>query len=243
MKITYFRYFTNGFLLSELRRVRAMATEYGSRLRAARNHAGLSQVELSKITGIAQSTISTAERTGNGSADTPVYARACGVDAHWLATGEGQMLSQPATPTNATPYETTKVRPVYVVGRGNGGAMPERLWTDGDFPVGGTDECADVATNDPRAFLIRVEGPSMVPRYNPGEYALVEPDTEPEIEDDVLVRLVDGQTILKRLLSRRGGWRLGSYNSMDVLFYSFEEVTWVYYVAHPVPRRKIKARC
>ncbi|MVT30079.1 hypothetical protein GO496_24260 [Acidovorax citrulli] len=83
----------------------------------------------------------------------------------------------------------------------------------------------------------------MVPRYNPGEYALVEPDTEPEIEDDVLVRLVDGQTILKRLLSRRGGWRLGSYNSMDVLFYSFEEVTWVYYVAHPVPRRKIKARC
>ncbi|MVT30078.1 helix-turn-helix domain-containing protein [Acidovorax citrulli] len=167
MKITYFRYFTNGFLLSELRRVRAMATEYGSRLRAARNHAGLSQVELSKITGIAQSTISTAERTGNGSADTPVYARACGVDAHWLATGEGQMLSQPATPTNATPYETTKVRPVYVVGRGNGGAMPERLWTDGDFPVGGTDECADVATNDPRAFLIRgggaIHGPALQP--------------------------------------------------------------------------------
>ncbi len=83
----------------------------------------------------------------------------------------------------------------------------------------------------------------MIPRYNPGEFALVEPETEPEIEDDVLVRLSDGQTMLKRLLSRRGGWRFGSYNSPDVLFYEPNEVTWVYYVAHPVPRRKIKARC
>lgn len=242
-KITYFRYFTNGFLLSEIRRVRAMATEYGTRLRAARKHAGYSQVELSKLTGIAQSTISTAEREGNGSADTPVYAKACGVDAHWLATGEGEMLPAPRVPIDATPYETTKVRPVYVVGRGNGGLMPERVWTDGDYPVGATDECAEVATNDQRAFLIRIEGPSMIPRYNPGEYALVEPDTEPEIEDDVLVRLRDGQTMLKRLISRRGGWRLGSYNSPDILFYDLKEVTWVYYVAHPVPRRKIKARC
>jgi len=72
-----------------------MATEYGKRLKQARLHAGLNQVQLGKVTGISQSTISTAERLGNGSTDTAAYAKACGVSAHWLETGQGEML--PAT--------------------------------------------------------------------------------------------------------------------------------------------------
>lgn len=220
-----------------------MATEYGQRLRAARKHAGFTQEEAGKRTGIAQSTISTAERVGNGSADTPVYAKAYGVDAHWLATGEGTMLAAPPVPPGAIPYSSARVRDVFVVGRGNGGLMPERMWTDSDFPIGATDECAEIATNDAHAFLTQVEGLSMVPRYNPGEYALVEPGTEPDIEDDVLVRLNTGETMIKRLLSKRGGWRLGSYNDPEILFYEVHQVSWVYYIAHPVPRRKIKARC
>ena len=74
-----------------------MTTDYGSRLRAARKLAGFTQNDLSKATGIPQSTISTAERLGNGSSDSPVYARACGVDALWLATGKGDMR-----PSNVT---------------------------------------------------------------------------------------------------------------------------------------------
>lgn len=163
----------------------------------------------------------------------------------WLAEGSGAMHAADAAsaPPDAIPYNTTKVREVPVVGKGSGGAMPERIWTDGDYPVGKTGECADIATNDPHAFLVAVEGPSMIPRYNPSEFALVEPGTEPEIEDDVLVRLTDGTTMIKRLLSRRGGWRFGSYNDPEVLHYPAEQVTWVYYIAHPVPRRKIKSRC
>jgi transcriptional regulator with XRE-family HTH domain len=70
-----------------------MATEYGSRLKQARKHASLTQIELSKKTGVPQSTISTAEREGYGSGETPVYARACGVNGLWLGTGEGDMLA------------------------------------------------------------------------------------------------------------------------------------------------------
>lgn len=70
-----------------------MATEYGDRLKKARSYAGLTQVGLSEKTGIPQTTISTAERLGNSSGDTPVYAKACGVSSHWLATGEGEMLA------------------------------------------------------------------------------------------------------------------------------------------------------
>jgi len=78
-----------------------MATEYGKRLRAARLYAGLKQMEAQKLTGIRQSTISTAERTGHGSSDTPVYASKYGVNALWLATGEGSMTAEETAPPEA----------------------------------------------------------------------------------------------------------------------------------------------
>lgn len=167
-----------------------------------------------------------------------------GISPAWLAEGQLPKMA----PTGAQPGATLqavssgKFKPVWVVGRGAGGSLPERLWTDGDYPVGATDEYAEIASQDSHAFLGEVVGTSMVPRYNPGEFYLVEPETDPDIEDDVLVRLTDGQTLLKRLLSKRGGYRLGSYNTEDILFYKPEEVSWVYYVAHPVPRRRIKTR-
>jgi SOS-response transcriptional repressor LexA len=132
-------------------------------------------------------------------------------------------------------------RIVWVVGNGQGG-MPERLWSDGDHPIGETDAYTEAATTDEHAFVCKVQGTSMVPRYMPGEYALVEPGTPPEIEDDVLVRLATGETLLKRLLGRRGGIRLGSYNDPAVLNLREEDISWMYYVAHPIPSRRIKRR-
>jgi phage repressor protein C with HTH and peptisase S24 domain len=135
-----------------------------------------------------------------------------------------------------------KYRLAWVVGRGSGGFLPETLWTEGDYPVGAEQDYAEVASADPHAFLVEVIGGSMIPRYNPGEFALAEPGTEPDLEDDVLVRLKSGQTMIKKLLSRRGGYHFKSYNDPEILHYTNEEVTWVYYVAHPVPVRKIKTR-
>ena len=68
-----------------------MATEFGKQLKDARNFAKMTQKDAEKETGIPQSTISTAEREGESSTETVTYARAYKVDAHWLATGEGQM--------------------------------------------------------------------------------------------------------------------------------------------------------
>lgn len=78
-----------------------MATEYGTRLREARKSAGLTQTQLSEKTGIPQSTISTAERSGNSSAESVNYADACGVSLRWLANGDGSM--RPATQTITPP--------------------------------------------------------------------------------------------------------------------------------------------
>ena len=140
---------------------------------------------------------------------------------------------------HATPVRAYAGNRVWVIGNGQGG-LPDRIWTDGDYPVGTSDKYAEVATDDQHAFIVNVRGDSMIPRYQPGEYALVEPSTVPEIEDDVLVRLASGETMLKRLLSRRSGIRLGSYNSAEVMTYREEDITWIYYVSHPIPARKIR---
>lgn len=65
-------------------------TDFGRRLRECREAAGLSQPALGKLVELSQSTISELEASGHGSPAVTRMARALRVDAHWLATGEGQ---------------------------------------------------------------------------------------------------------------------------------------------------------
>lgn len=149
--------------------------------------------------------------------------------------------AQSQSPVDAITANYGRNKPVPVVGKGQGG-LPERVWTDGDHPVGCTDEYGEVNTSDPHAFLVKVNGNSMYPKFESQNYVLVEPSTEPELEDCVLVRLRTGETLIKRLLSRRNGYKLGSFSTPEVLEYGSADVSWIYYIAHEVPRRKIKSR-
>lgn len=101
-RITERRYFGKRISVNGRRYAEKMAdrsrTEYAVRLRAARKHAGLTQHQLAAAVGMPQSTLSEAETTGQSSAYTPQLAKKCGVDAEWLATGEGQMVSSTAWP-------------------------------------------------------------------------------------------------------------------------------------------------
>jgi phage repressor protein C with HTH and peptisase S24 domain len=226
--------------------------EYRERLKSAMDEAGVSATALASAVGISYQAVkkvldglSNAFSAENNSA----AAKHLKVSSDWLATGQGPRNAEALALFASEPWtQYQPVRPgkfnfVMVVGQGAGGDLPERIWSDGDYPVGATNEYAEVISTDPHAFIVRVVGQSMVPKYTPGDYALVEPGTEPDLEDDVLVRLANGQTMIKRLLSRRGtNVRLGSYNDPQVLSFDKSEVTWIYYVAYPVPARKIKSR-
>ena len=70
-------------------------TDFGRRLEAVRTNAGLSTRALADLVGCPQSTLATAELSGGGSTYTARIARACGVNAYWLETGEGEMVDGP----------------------------------------------------------------------------------------------------------------------------------------------------
>ncbi len=151
----------------------------------------------------------------------------------------GGASAAPEMPEGAIPVTRTKIRKVWVVGIGEGG-MPERVWTDGDYPVGASDRYGEVATDDGHAFIVQIRGDSMAPKYEPGGYALVLPSEPFEPEDDVLVRLKTGETMLKKFVSRRGGVRLASYNpAHPTIMLDERDVSWIYYVPHPMPARMI----
>jgi phage repressor protein C with HTH and peptisase S24 domain len=231
----------------------ATMVDYASRLREAMTDAGVSTSALASALGISYQAVKKVldgSTTAFTAANNAAAAKVLQVRSDWLATGMGPKAAGTEATTLFAEEPWTEYQPIRpgkfnfvpVVGQGAGGDLPERMWTDGDFPVGSTNEYAEVASTDPLAFIVRVVGTSMVPKFTPGDYALVEPSTDPDIEDDVLVRIENGQTMIKRLLARRGSIRLGSYNDPTVLSFEKEQVTWMYYVAYPVPARKIKSR-
>jgi SOS-response transcriptional repressor LexA len=192
-----------------------MTTDYGKRLRSARKFAGLTQEGLSKITGIAQSTISTAERLGHGSGETPVYAKACGVDAHWLATGEGLMQVKIAT-ANVSNVSVRATVPL--ISRIQAGAFQgiEDMYLPGE-----AEEFIEVfeTSVSGNAFALRVEGDSMLGQhpgsasFPAGTIIIVDPQRSANAGDYVVAKDVSTQqATFKRLAHDAGRWYLRPLN-------------------------------
>jgi SOS-response transcriptional repressor LexA len=187
-----------------------MATEYGSRLKKARNHAGMTQMQASAKTGIPQSTISTAEREGHGSGDTPVYAKTYGVDAHWLATGEGEMLSpSPLFEKSDNVSPVPAFRMVPVLNTVNAGMYKEIVDTHPDdleyTPVLGPIKRY--------TFALRVEGDSMAPAFKHGAVVIVDPDMPPKPKDFVIAVNGDNEATFKQLVKDGPDWYLKPLNN------------------------------
>lgn len=78
----------------EMPRPPAERTPFGERLYTARKYAKLSQGELAARVGLSQSALAESEKIGQGSTKTLQIAAVTGVDANWLATGLGHMVTR-----------------------------------------------------------------------------------------------------------------------------------------------------
>jgi SOS-response transcriptional repressor LexA len=181
-----------------------MSTDFGKRLKAARAHAQLSQEQLAKRIGMAQSTLAAAESTGHGSRKTPQLAAACGVNAHWLATGEGGMLS------TVSPFNS----PIRV-----GAVVVAQEVSPSDLMIDPPEvRWESIMQSDlPRRFKVRVQDDAMGNAdgsgLRAGDLAIFLRDKAPRPGATVLASTADGHLFIRRYEARTPGhWRAVAAN-------------------------------
>lgn len=118
----------------------------------------------------------------------------------WLGEGLGNMEAQDGgslsleAPPNLEPAPELKpARRIPITGSVRAG--PDGYLIQDNTPDG----WVIYWTSDPRAYALRVKGDSMHPRYRAGEYVVVTPSIEAQPGRDVVVKLNDGNCILKQL--------------------------------------------
>lgn len=197
------------------------------RLKAARRRAGLSQAEVARRANISQPTYQGLE-TGKHKSTTKLMdiAHALGVRPEEL-TGD----HPPADIATLVPGGGVALREVPVVGTAQLG--PEGYWVEEEYPVGHGPEAVAWPTKDVNAYALRVEGDSMAPRIRHGERVIIEPNVEAIPGDEVLVRTVEGRSMVKIFLYERDGRvYLESINrEHPVLSFSREQIERFHFVA------------
>lgn len=199
----------------------------GSRAKAARKAAGLSQAEASAASGVKQSDISKIER---GETERPrgllALARIYKVDPTWLDLGEGSpdgapILTEPLI-AGHTYSESSKNRDaVHIPQYEAGGSMGQSLILQGDQPgiirhMTVTHEWAQknlkAHTGLQNLCIVTGFGDSMKPLYNPGDPLIVDQGVRQCDQDAVYFFRVGNEGFIKRLqrIPGEGIWVLSA---------------------------------
>lgn len=95
-------------------------------------------------------------------------------------------------------FDVGEMSRVPVVGTTQAGP-PDRIWEEYGYPVGHGDGEIEAYTSDRNAYALRVEGDSMAPRLLAGEFVLVSPNRESTTGEEVVVRTIAGECMVKVL--------------------------------------------
>lgn len=193
----------------------AMRDTLAARLKWARTELrNMTQVELVKASGVAQSVISKVEQgLMHKPSGLPDLARALNIDVFWLKTGEGE--PQPNSQRNVIPVTSRgRVPLISWVAAGNLGEVQDM------YAPGEADEWIDTETQPGQsAFALKVTGDSMTSPY-PGEVSfpdgsiiIVDPGRSASAGDFVVAKDVNTQQATFKKLAHDGGrWFLKPLN-------------------------------
>jgi repressor LexA len=177
-----------------------MESSIAERIRFARESKDLEHAVLSRKMHVSERILRGWE-SGQESPDEELLrrlARHVGVEASWLATGEGEMSPEPA-PANVLPLFKDSLHPAY---------MLMDIPVLSSIPAGKTTpmfhpEYADRYVTvdnvkDKSAFALVVKGTSMSPRIEEGDIVVVSPK-EPVRSGDICVVRVNDEDVLKKI--------------------------------------------
>ena len=101
-----------------------------------------------------------------------------------------------------------------IVTEGDASPEPNLFWDDAGVLNSDVEDrvTRPREVTDPRAYGVRVRGDSMVTRLQPGDIAIVSPNTSVQDGDEVYAQLLSGERLLKVAHRMTGGWLLESYN-------------------------------
>lgn len=186
----------------------------GERVRLAREAMGWKLGDLSERSGVAYATIQILEsRNSERSKYIEQLVLAFPhekVNPDWLRSGKGQML-----PTRKSgPVHNQPLEPVFEeAGRVQlGGSVPvvgtAKMGDDGYYEEvssmpGVGDGTLDIQTRAKHAYALKVRGDSMMPAIRDGWFVLIEPEAAPAVGEYVLIKLKNGQKMVKELLYQR----------------------------------------
>ncbi|WP_349569442.1 XRE family transcriptional regulator [Azotobacter salinestris] len=210
------------------------------RIKAARRHSRLTQGELAERVGVTQTSISDLER---GKSQTTSFiaqiAVACGVDALWLASGQGEMLpgkSSGESTVEPGPPITSPWRSIRIVGTAQMGT--EGYW----YQLDAADGYVEFPSKDPGAYALRLKGNSMAPAIKNGWVAVIEPNGQLIPGEYVMVRLHNDECMVKELLYVNDEEiSLASVNdAYDRRTIPVEEIAQIHYVGAVCPPSKVR---
>lgn len=211
--------------------------EIKDRLKAARSHAQLTQSQLATLAKVDQSVVSNIERgIASSSKKLPQMAIVCGVSVDWLTMGKGEMLERSTNANNTVSGIKGGIQSLKILGIAQLG--PEGFWEGFEH----ADGYIDVPTNDENAYALILRGDSMMPAIRSGWAAWCEPSKALVPLEYVMIKLVDGQCMIKELIKE-------TPHDITVLSINPDygrmtiprsEIEYIHYVAGIVPPSKIK---
>lgn len=192
-----------------------MTTDFGKRLKEARKHSGLTQVQLAKKVGIGQSTVAELERTGNGSSYVAVIAAVCRVSPLWLASGNGEMLDgieKQAIDLDNNPDYPSIRRVRFKLSAGASGFGIDYASDLGPSIVFQKDWYSSRGLIPEKLFATKVVNGSMEPGLYDGDTVVVNTAQEEPKDGHVFAVNYEGELVIKRLVRDDGQWWLSSDN-------------------------------
>lgn len=213
----------------------------GARIAHYRNLAGMSQAGLAKACKWAsQSRVGNYERDTREPSldDIALMADVLRIPKEWLLLGGGggQFDEDDASNVEQGPPIVSPYRAARIVGTAQMG--PEGYWHTLDEGEG----YVDVPSKDPGAYALRLRGDSMAPAIRSGWIAVCEPNGRLVPGEYVMIRLVDGECMLKELLYAND--EEVSVMSLNAAYgrrtIPMEQIEQMHYVGHIVAPSKVR---